>query len=207
MYRVPRLFPTSTIVCAATGPSLTAEDIEACKGVPLIAVNDAYRLAPHADVLYACDGKWWRHHQGVPEFAGLKIGLDAGNRRAMAGLGDVNLLRHTGTDGLELDPTALRTGKNSGYQAINLAVHLGAVRILLVGYDLQRTGGQSHFFGDHPKPLRSETPFALFVRHFATIVQPLKAIGVTVINCSRQTALTCFPRQSLAEALETGVAA
>ena len=36
----------------------------------VIAVNDAWRLAPWADILYACDGRWWRHHKGVPEFTG-----------------------------------------------------------------------------------------------------------------------------------------
>jgi hypothetical protein len=39
-------------------------------------------------------------------------------------------------------------------------------------------------------------------------VDPLKAEGIEVINCSRRTALTCFPRKSLQDALgEKAVAA
>jgi len=32
----------------------------------VLAINDAYRLAPWADWLYACDDRWWRfHHEAV----------------------------------------------------------------------------------------------------------------------------------------------
>lgn len=164
----------------------------------MVAINDAHRWAPWADVLYAADGKWWAHHNGVPEFTGLKFSI----QQQSAHFAGVQVLRNEGSDGLELEPTGLRTGKNSGYQAINLAVHLGAKRILLLGYDMQVSAGQpTHFFGDHPRPLRSNSPYPMFVTLFSTLVQPLRAAGVTVINCSRQTALTQFPRMPLREAL------
>jgi hypothetical protein len=49
----------ATCIVAATGPSFTAEVAEACRGYPTIAVNDAYRLFPWADILYASDGAWF----------------------------------------------------------------------------------------------------------------------------------------------------
>lgn len=198
-YAIPRRWPGSTIVCLGTGPSLTAEDVAFVQGkAPVIAVNDAYRLAPWADVLYACDAKWWDVHQGVPSVAGMKLTLEA---RAEQWPG-VRGLARTGDRGIETDPTGVRTGQNSGYQAMNVAVHLGARRILLLGYDMAPSAeGRSHWFGDHPLRLRRPSPYALFRDRFASAVEPLAALGVEVINCSRQTALTCFPRQSLAEAL------
>ena len=45
-----------TCCILATGPSLTPAQAEYAKGkARVIAVNDAWRLAPWADILYACD--------------------------------------------------------------------------------------------------------------------------------------------------------
>lgn len=188
---VPRLWPNATIVCLATGPSLTRADVDACAGLRRIAINDAYRLAPQADVLYACDQKWWYWHKGAPGFAGLKFALDP-RAKSWPGL---TVLQNTGTKGLELKPTGLRTGHNSGYQAINLAVHLGASRIVLLGYDMKG----DHFFGAHPDNTRP--PFALCLKAFEALVAPLAAAGVSVVNATRSTALTCFPRVPLESVL------
>jgi hypothetical protein len=193
---VPRLWPGATMVLLGGGPSLTPADVDACRDrVRVIAINDAYRLAPWADVLYACDDQWFRWHRDVPGFAGLKYTIDP---RA-ASRPRVQLLRNTGSTGLETDPSGLRTGANSGYQAINLAVHLGAARILLLGYDMQRRGGRDHWFGAHPN--QTSPPFQLFRRQFGALVDPLAARGVTVLNCTPDSALDVFPCQPLATAL------
>lgn len=197
---VPVLCPHGTVVCIATGPSLTVEDVEACRGLAtVVTVNDAHRLAPWADVLYSSDQHWWAYHKGVPTFTGRKVGIAPLMPRSEWG---VTVLRNTGDRGIETDPTGLRTGRNSGFAAMNLAVHLGAVRVLLLGYDMGvDPSGKRHFFGNHPPPLRSGPPYASFVAFFEAAVEPLRQLGVEVINCSRQTALTCFPRMAIADAL------
>ncbi|MDH5244817.1 MAG: hypothetical protein OEW98_00075 [Betaproteobacteria bacterium] len=193
MVSVPRLWPGETVVCVATGPSLTAADVDYCRGkARVIVVNDAYRLAPWADALYACDVKWWRWHEGVPSFTGPKWSLD---HSAWVGQAqkypDVQRLRNTGPSGLEHDPTGLKNGRNSGYQAVNLAVHYGAARIILLGYDMQPSGGQAHFFGEHPN--KQQSPYDQFRRQFLTLVKPLQKKHIAVINCTRRTVLTAFP--------------
>lgn len=193
-----KLWPGSTVVCIATGTSLRKADVDACCGrARVIAINDAYKLAPWADALYACDSRWWHWHRGVKSFAGQKYSLDNRVKRLCP---EVTVLRNTGETGLELDPAAIRTGKNSGYQAINVAVHLGAKVILLLGYDMRLgPGHRSHFFGEHPHPVKP--PFHLMIPKFATLVAPLMAVGVKVINCTPQSALECFPRMDLTAAL------
>jgi hypothetical protein len=192
--KVPKLWPNSTIVCLATGPSLTPEDVNYCRGkAHVIAISDAYKLAPWADVLYSCDAKWWtwahdhKRHPRFAEFQGLKYALTAHSARFPG----VQVLKNTGKDGLERHPAGLRTGRNSGFQAINLAVHLGASRIVLLGYDM----GGKHFFGNHPDG--SAPPFADCIKRFTTLVAPLAELGIEVINCTRKTALTAFPQRSL----------
>lgn len=195
---VPVLHPGGTVLCIGGGPSLTTADVERCRGrvAGAIAINDAYRLAPWADVLYAADERWWTWHQGAPDFTGRKYSLQPGAARWPG----VQVLQNTGDDGLETEPTGLKTGRNGGYQAINLAVHLGAVRVLLLGYDMGPDAtGRTHWFGDHPQ--RIESPYATFLAKFERMVTPLSQLGIEVFNCSRRTALTVFPCRSLDEVL------
>ena len=111
---------------------------------------------------------------------------------------DIQVIANTGETGLETSPDGLRTGRNSGYAAINLAVHLGAARILLLGYDMGvGPKGESHFDGFK----QASPPYAQFRDKFQALVKPLAELGVEVMNCSRQTALTTFPRLELAQAL------
>ncbi len=206
---IQKLFPGETIVCIAGGPSLTDTDVECVRGrARVIAVNDSYLKAPFADVLYACDKDWWLYHRWVPSFQGLKVALDASVYSRHPWPADVTRLANTGPLGLERDPGGLRTGRNSGYQAINLAVHLGAARILLLGYDMQRgPKGEQHWFGKHPSELNQASPFVEFLKCFPTLLKPLAEAGVEVVNCSPRTALTCFPQMPIDQALKLAVAA
>jgi hypothetical protein len=117
-------------------------------------------------------------------FAGLKFALHTSGH----GRPDVAKLENTGDRGLELAPTGIRTGKNSGYQAINLAVHLGATRILLLGYDMQLAARRPRALLRATRLARHHDPppFRSSCDHFASLVTPLQALGVEVINCSRR---------------------
>lgn len=191
---VPRLFPNGVVACLATGPSLTQADVDAVRAKVdgVIAVSDAVDLAPWATALFSCDLRWYRWRQGMPSFTGLKYTL---SRDAAARWPSVQLLRNAGDEGLELDTSAVRTGKNSGFQAINVAVHMGASKIVLLGYDMHG----DHFFGSHPD--KSKPPHKLCIRKYATLVKPLRRASVEVVNCTPNTALHCFPEMSLDEAL------
>lgn len=209
MQIVERLWPNSTVVCIATGPSLTPEDVNFVRGkARIIAINDSYRLAPFADILYACDVRWWKwqfedNAAAIRSFAGPKFCMQPppSRRKDLKPEWGLSVLRNAGETGLELDPAAgLKTGGNSGYQAINLAVQLGAARILLLGYDMSLgRGGKAHWFGSHPQG--GPPKLTKFRLNFPTIAPPLKEAGVEVLNCSRRSALTCFPKVALDRAL------
>lgn len=191
-WSVPRLWPGATVAILATGASLTQDQVDAVRGLPVIAINDAFRLAPWAAMLYAADTQWWRvNAQDALQFQGLKV-----TAHESCEFKAVQLLRRTGTEGFDEDPRCLRTGGNSGYQALHVALHAGAARILLLGYDM----GGPHFFGRHRAPLRNTDP-ATFVTWMARF-RALAGRGAEVVNCTPGSALSCFPRMDLAEALE-----
>lgn len=198
---VPRRWPGATVVCVASGPSLTREDVEYARPrASLVVVNDAVTLAPWAEVFYTSDQYWLPKHAGLPTFAGEKYAVLPGRGKwnPFAKFPDVKALANTGADGLETDPGGLRTGRNSGYAAINLAVHLGAARIVLLGYDMGvGPKGEAHFLGDK----KSQPHYHLFRAAFKTLVAPLAALGIEIVNSTRRTALTCFPQLPIEEAL------
>jgi hypothetical protein len=194
--RVERLWPEATVVCLGSGPSLTREDVAAVRGrARVIAINTTYTLAPWADVLYACDARWWNWQRGARDFTGLRFALTKDAARW-----GVQVLKNTGTNGLEHDRSGLRNGRNSGYQAVNLAVHLGARRIVLLGYDMQKgPQGVQHWHPEHP--VRLAPSYDRWRQMFESLVAPLARLGVEVINCTRRTALTAFPCRPLEEVL------
>lgn len=198
----PRWQHCHACVVAATGPALTEEVAATCKaafGVPVLAVNDAWRLMPWADALYACDAAWWNEYDGVPQFNGEKWSSHnpvKDEKLACAAKWGLRLIAGQRYPGFSFDPCRIHYGDNSGFQAINLAIHFGAKKILLVGFNMH--GG--HFFGRHPKELRNVDP-KVFIPRFETAAKLLKG-RATIVNCTPNSALTCFPQQELTAALQ-----
>jgi hypothetical protein len=102
--------------------------------------------------------------------------------------------------GISTKPGTIRQGGNSGFQAVSLALHFGAARIVLLGFDMQMTDGRTHWHGDHRGKLGN--PVRDRMKHWLTrFVQMADEAKIPIDNATRETALTCFPRVSLQEAL------
>lgn len=86
---------------------------------------------------------------------------------------------------------------SSGHGAAALADLWGAREIILLGYDMQRTEGRNHWHADH-KTSENCTLVATWPKLFERISGLFHA---KVINATRQTAVTCFPRVRLEDAL------
>lgn len=206
---IPRAFPDSTAILIANGPSLTRGQVNTARAAwiegkaRVFGCNDAYRIAPWIDGLYAADADWWRahidavrdHHIALLWSQALDACMEWGLWHVYARV-DIGMSRdsseiHTGRD-----------GGHSGYQLVNLAAHLGARRILLVGYDCRASpSGQTHWFGDHPDGLRVTSPYASFAAAYRLAAPDLAAMGVEVINCTPGSAIDAFPRSTLSAVL------
>ena len=185
-----------TVVCIASGASLTEEQCSYTKGrARVITINDSFRLAPHADVFYACDHRWWeRYRREVEAFAGERWTMD---ERAAREFGIHHVLAQR-QQGLNTERGRINHGCNSGFQVINLAYQFGAGRILLLGYDYQHTHGKRHWFGDHPAGWGNANRPERWLENIATIESP-----VPIINCTTHTAIpeSVFPRARLEDVL------
>jgi hypothetical protein len=167
-------------------------------------VNDSYRLAP-AHHLYACDYRWWEHHIAdiLRDFEGnlwtQDVQWEQQGKPVDPAQWGITKLTSIDAPGLSKKQGVIHRGDNSGYQALNLALLLGAERIILLGFDMMLTGKQRHWFGDHPEHMNVASNYPSLVQHFATI-KPAD-YGLEIWNCSRRTALSCFPKHDLDECL------
>jgi hypothetical protein len=207
-------------IVAAPGPSLTAEVAHCVRMARMfdrwraVAVQDAYKLMPWADALYGSCPGWWRVHGDCRKFEGEMWSThedSAPNAQHLNDKGEfarlrLNLVRGTSAGGFSFDPGLIHYGSNSGFQAINLALLKGCTRIVLVGFDMRLVAGQSHFFGDHPKPLHQnrDQDYRNFVRHFDRAAKKLPP-HVSIVNATPGSALTSFLMMSLDDALRSEV--
>jgi hypothetical protein len=178
----------------ATGASLTQDDVNYIKGKgTIIVINNAFKLAPFADILYACDVVWWEaYEKDLINWNGKKMSIFYDQN------GCIKWECNTRLNGLGEE--VIHTGGNSGYQAINLAYLLGAKEIILLGYDMKQTNGLRHFHGQHKRGLRNNDNYPQWIKHMGILANDLKAKGIKVINCTRSTALECYEKQELQNA-------
>lgn len=170
-------------------------------------MSDAYRLLPEAEILYSCDRAWWLTHNGCPDFAGARWSTHSepdNPKRDLAwrfGLHVIEGRVSTEHSGFSLEPSFIRYGANSGFQAINLAIlrYGRPLTVLLVGFDMQ-SNGKRHFFGDHPEGLSNAGDFRRFIPFFRRAAKLLPK-DIEIVNCTPGSALTCFPMARLEDAL------
>lgn len=180
--------------CLASGPSLNAGDVELIRQWRsggdriVVVVNTTYQLAPWADVLYAMDNQWWNLHIASVSsvFPGMCVTC-------------AQTYRKHGLIYAQARWPGWQPCGNSGAGAVWLAAAMGARRIGLLGYDVQRTQGAAHWHGDHPKPLRNALTLPNWAYQFKQLAKRTSHLEIT--NCSRETALTVFPRATLKDYL------
>lgn len=177
-----------TVACLASGPSLTAEDCDLVfkAGLPVVAVNDTWRIARDCDVIYAGDLQWWAQHAA-------EIDVEAERWTCSAGAEVYGCFRFPVT-GLY----------NSGQRAIQFAIWRGAAKVILLGYDCSLAAGV-HWHGPHEKTKNPDkTRVQVWKGQFGALAESTKERGPRIINCSRATELDCFERADLEEVLGRG---
>ena len=187
----------------ASGPSANIQDAQLLRNCcdEIIAVNDSWRLCRDNgtyfnDCIYGTDMKWWKYAIGdiIRDYDG-----DLWTQRAQwteepEGLG-IKCMESSIDHDLCNEPGKIHTGSNSGFAAINLAYHLGAKTIILLGYDMRMDGNRRHWFNDRPEKLNVKSDYNAFITQFNRI--DAKKHGIEILNASRRTSLTCFPLVNL----------
>lgn len=175
--------PGSLTVCVmASGPSMCQKDADLVgqwrdgESKQALAINNTFKLAPYADHIYACDQRWWDYYyESVKSLC---------SRATLWTYYDTTAMKY----GIrQAKIPAKKTGGNSGTQAARMAItELHAVRLILLGYDMQ---GSSHWHGSHPKgwPNPNDSLAKSWRVHTQRLASEFPTVDV--INASRETAI------------------
>lgn len=175
-----------TVVCIASGPSLTPNDCNLVKqsGLPTIAVNTSIKMADFAEVLYAGDLSWWDNNLWAEQLTVQKWTCSERAARKY----NINYHEAHGP-------------YNSGLRAVQFAIDNGAYRVIMLGFDCSIKNG-SHWHGDHESgknPTNSST--RQWARQFFRVTGQAKLAGTILINCSRYTELEGIDKGDLEQEL------
>jgi len=171
----------------------------------VIGVNNAYQIGTWIDVLFFGDSSWQLVHRlKLIEWPGIKVTCVP----RFGGLPEERMegIKYLAKDashnkGISSNPRRVSWNTNSGASAINLAVHFGAKRIFLLGFDMGRVGKHTHWHGSHgntPKKL----PYYRHLKGFPIIMEDAKVMGVEILNVNINSKIDDFPKITLQEALD-----
>lgn len=196
--KIEPIFKDKVIYLIGGGPSLKDFDFSLLKNKVKIAINKAFLFVPDADVLYWTDFRFYKwYEKDINNFKGIKV-----TNKNKPLRDDVINLKDTGRSGLDLDKSSIRHGNNSGFAAINLAIHFGAKKIILLGYDMESAGTATHWHDGYKKINHNHKIYQKsMVPYFSTLVEPLQELGVQVWNANPKSQLGTFPKCNLIEAI------
>lgn len=199
-WTIEPIFKGTDVFVVGSGYSLRNQDPNALKGKNIIVINRSLQWAPFAHVLFWMDKAIFDIIESdVRKWKGLAVTTCLPCKAEMPR--KIKLVTSPQVLGLCVDPTGISSGKNSGHGAINLAYHLGAKRIILLGFDMRVGYGQtSHFTDDthEPQPWRYKDSY---IPAFNQIAIDLEQAGVPVLNATPKSALEAFPKVDLADVL------
>jgi len=202
-WQIPEIWPGGECFILGGGPSVAAVSVSGLQGRRVIAVNQSHKIAPFAEVCFFADCSWW-HRFGERELLGFS-GLKVTTCIKLLGVKGVKVCRkQTSPAGLVFGGGALSWNRSSGACAINLAVALGAKRIVLLGFDMRDVGERAHWHDDYApiqqKVLRLvgrarkvEAPYSKFLISFAAIARDAERRRIEIVNATPGSAIREFP--------------
>lgn len=222
------IFKGETGVLIATGPSLTDEHLALIEehhkagSCRVFTINNVYQRVPWTDVHISCDAPWWRWYgEHSKELRDLQCPKYTWFPDLAEKFG-IDYIRGVDKPGLSTDPSVVHINHGSSPMCVNLALHYGIKKLLLIGHDMKYAPDYNankcdpgstprHYFDEYPKPLQHwpsvrvglSKPGVLdgLIEAYDRMVPQLKTLEMEVINCTPGSALSSFPMSSLEEEL------
>jgi hypothetical protein len=172
------------------GTSLLEQNLELIRDKKVIAINSSYIAVPWAQYVVFADMRWFLHHRkALMNFTGKIVSCSS----AASGPPPVlNVIRKT-SPGLATDTHTLMCKNTTLTAAVNLAVHLGVAKIVLLGID-QKPGpdGKIHHHPPHPWKVTADC-WRRQQTDLPKAAEDLTALNIECVNASPGSALTIWP--------------
>lgn len=205
--KVEERWPDSTVYILGGGPSLNKVNFDLIKDKHVLGVNQAYQLGDWVDVCYSGDRRWY--YWNVPQVSKYK-GIMYTSYPAFLprkNCPTINLGRISSYGISDKSRHSIAWNGNSGASAINVAYWLGARRVVLLGFDMQRIGDEFNWHDKYPAIKRSKkdnrypTPYRRFLKCWRQVAIDAKRLGVEILNATPDSSLKLFPSVLLEDTL------
>lgn len=192
-WTVPPMWKGQNVFLIGGGASISSQ-LDLIKTLPIrgpvIAINNAWRLEPYADMLYFADRQWYLNnkddlidcHSHMIVSRSFIPDRDGGPR-----VKQIKLLGRAWSSSLSYHPGRV-AGWCSGANAINIAYLAGAKAAYLFGFDMKP--GRWH--NEYKTEDYSSKYIERFIPSLELMASELEG-KMSVFNCSVDSALTCFP--------------
>lgn len=185
--------------------SLYSPFMESIHKKHVIGINVAYMIGDWVDMVFFGDSSFFdQHKNNLYNFPNLKVSC-APQTAKFPWVKTVNK-DPSHPFGISTNPSTVSWNKNSGGSAISVAVHMGAKRIFLLGFDMKLIDNKQHFHSQYnrsgePKNI-TRLPFQRHLQGFPAIAADAKKMGVEIINVNPDSAINDFRKVDLQEALK-----
>jgi len=221
-WKPPILWDKATAFIIGGGPSVLGADYclpwehrEALfTAGKVIGVNDGYKVDRRIPICFFGDGCWFEwNHQDLNHWPGIVITSADKFAKQKNRVPYLKVIPRGKPNGIETKRSRIAFNRSSGPAAINLAYHLGATRIVLIGFDMRIVDGQKNFHNHHKSTAKDQgtgyktnkkDPKALprFLEPFNAIAHDAKTLKLEIINSTPDSALKHFLYMPLKEAIE-----
>lgn len=189
-FTVPRIWEGSTCYIIGGGPSIAKLDLSKFRDKHTIAVNNSYRIAPWADVLYFMDNIWLKwHEESIKDFPGLVVS----SAPAVKDRPNIKFLQRGKRRAFDDREGFITRGSNSGHGGMCLGALFGAKRIVLLGFDMKMVEGEHNYHDEHDREVPPSIYQDQFVRSFEFVKDYFKENNIEVLNATPGSALPTFP--------------
>lgn len=203
---LPREFniPEKTIqqvMSKKASPAIYSPYLKALHDKNVIAVNAAYLLGDWVDYVFFGDLIFWQNHKEALLESGRPLVSCHSHFKTATHPSVMYLPKKKAADvyGLSANPAEVIWNGNSGAAAINFAVHLGAKKIYLLGFDMCDLP-DSHWHKEYSWQ-SNKVPYPRHLKCFPAVAKDAINMGVEIINVSPNSAISVFSKQSAQEVL------
>lgn len=190
------LFSNQEVYIIGGGNSINQINIENLKDKNTICINKSVFNIPNPKVLYFSDYRFYMwYNEELKKIKCIKYTIANQIKDA-----DYIILSPSGNNGLELRKGHIKQGNNSGYAAINLAYHLGAKTIYLLGFDME-VKDKTHFHGGYKEKQKEykleQDTLNRFKKSFDNIDLILKKLNINIFNVNDKKTLNTIQNISI----------
>jgi hypothetical protein len=198
-WRAEPIWKSDTCYIIGGGPSLLTQDKNQLDGQKLIVINSSYLAFARAQFCIFSDMRWWCDHlHRMQGFNGDIISTS----NAASQHPRLHIMQRKTSPGLAEPPDQLMVKNTTLTAAINLAVHFGVAKIVLLGIDQKAAADGNHW---HHMPHKWKPTSNCFQRQqsdLPKIAEGLTARNIECVNASPGSALKLWPIVNLEDHVE-----